>query len=78
MKDDNFSDLPDWNEGLKDPDEEGEEWKPNPTKEACKLLYQQWSSVITMLNGCLKTDKSDKESDESFTADFQSMILGDA
>ena len=33
---DNFSDLPAWGDNLNDPGEEGEEWKPNPTRDACK------------------------------------------
>lgn len=77
MKDDYFSDLPDWDDNLKDPDEEGEEWKPNPTRDACKEMYKQWSLVMTMLNGCLRDDTI-KDEPDSFGAEYQSMILGDA
>ena len=42
MKDDHLSDLPPWDDDeFKDEDEEGEEWKPNPTRDACRNLYQQ-------------------------------------
>ncbi len=76
MRDDNFSDLPDWNDDL-DPDEEGESWKPNPTKEACKKLYLQWSSVMTMLNGCLKINNEEKAED-TWIDSIQSILLADA
>lgn len=51
---DRLSDLPEWDdEEFRDEDEEGEEWKPNPTREACKALYQQWQQVMIVLNGAL-------------------------
>lgn len=74
---DNFSDLPDWDDNLKDADEEGEEWKPNPTRDACKAMYKQWSVIMTMLNGCLN-EESDKTEEGSWTENYQSMMLGDA
>lgn len=77
MKDDNFSDLPGWDDNLKDPDNEGEEWKPNPTRDACKEMYKQWATIMTMLNGCLR-DNIPKDDEDNFMADHQSMILGDA
>ena len=75
MKNDNFSDLPSWDDDLNDPNDEGEEWKPNPTRDACKEMYAQWSVVMTMLNGCLNADE---EKEDSWTADYQGMMLGDA
>ena len=78
MKDNNFNDLPEWRDGFNDPDDEGEEWKPNPTKEACKALYQQWGIIITMLKGGLDIDKLQKETDDTWTTDYQTMMLGDA
>lgn len=73
-----FNDLPDWDDNLKDPDEEGEEWKPNPTKEACKALYQQWSVIMTMLKGGLNLDKEEKETEEAHSSYYKSMMVGDA
>lgn len=73
-----FNDLPDWDDNLKDPDEEGEEWKPNPTKEACKALYQQWSVIMTMLKGGLNLDKEEKETEETHSSYYKSMMVGDA
>lgn len=77
MKDDNFSDLPAWDDNLSDPNDEGEEWKPNPTRDACKEMYKQWSVIMTMLNGCLREEGEEKE-EESWTAHYQAMMLGDA
>jgi hypothetical protein len=52
MRNDKLSDLPEWNDDdFKD--EEGEEWKSNPTRDACKVLYQQWQQVMIVLNGAL-------------------------
>ena len=78
MKDNNFNEVPEWDDDLKDHDEEGEEWKPNPTKEACKALYKQWAIVMIMLNGALQIDEEEKESEESWTNNYQSIMLGDA
>ena len=77
MKDDNFSDLPGWDDNLKDHDDEGEEWKPNPTRDACKAMYKRWSTIMTMLNGCLR-DNIIKGEESDFIVEHQSMILGDA
>jgi hypothetical protein len=42
MRHDHLSDLPEWNDDeFKDEDDEGEGWKPKPTREACKALYYQ-------------------------------------
>lgn len=75
MKDNNFNDLPEWHDRF---DDEGEEWKPNPTKQACKALYQQWGIIMTMLKGGLDIDKLQKETGENWTTDYQAMMLGDA
>ena len=78
MKDNNFNDLPQWDDDLEDRDDEGEGWKPNPTKEACKASYQQWSVIMTMLNGGMDVDKLEKETEENWTSSYQGMMLGDA
>ena len=52
MNFDHLSDLPEWDDDeFKDEDDEGEGWKPNPTKDACRNLYQQWQQVMIVLNG---------------------------
>ena len=82
MNFDHLSDLPEWDDDeFKDEDEEGEEWKPNPTKEACKKLYQQWQQVMIVLNGAFDS-MNIEEKEGGFPPDYwedhKGMILGDA
>lgn len=82
MKYDNLSDLPEWDDDdFRDEDEEGEEWKPNPTRDACRTLYHQWQQVMIVLNGALDSMKVE-EKEDGFPADYwedhKGMILGDA
>ena len=79
---DKLSDLPDWEDDeFKDENEEGEEWKQNATREACKALYHQWQQVMIVLNGALDSMNTDT-GENSFSAehweDMKGMILGDA
>lgn len=51
-----YHDLPDWDdEQLRRLEEENEIWGPNPTREACKALYQQWQQVVYLLNAAFAT-----------------------
>jgi hypothetical protein len=83
---DNLSGLPEWDDDeFDDEDKEGEEWKPNPTKDACKAMYEQWKEVLTLLNAAFDTDhRPDEPEDEeenpekSFLAQSKGMIIGDA
>ena len=82
MRHDHLSDLPEWDDDdFKDEDDEGEEWKPNPTREACKALYNQWQQVMTVLNGALDS-MTVEEKEDGFPADYwedhKGMLLGDA
>ncbi|HWB26643.1 MAG TPA: hypothetical protein VG738_14260 [Chitinophagaceae bacterium] len=84
MNFDGLNDLPDWDDdyikGLSN-DEEGEDWKPNPTREACKAMYTKWNEVIMMLNGVLEDAEDEDEPGQhsaSFIAERKNMILGDA
>ena len=80
---DKLSDLPDWDDDddFRDEDEEGEGWKPNPTRDACKALYQQWQQVMIVSNGALDS-MNIQEKEDGFLADYwedhKAMILGDA
>lgn len=79
---DHLSDLPEWDDdAFKDEDDEGEEWKPNPTRDACKKLYLQWQQVMIVLNGAFDSMKIE-EKEGGFPADYwedhKGMILGDA
>lgn len=89
---DKLSGLPDWDDDeFEDDDNEGEEWKPKPTKEAAKAMYEQWKTVMVVLKGALGSMDLEEEGDEeqedlSDTGDFPSaywkdhmaMVLGDA
>lgn len=82
MKNDHLSDLPPWDEDdFDDEESEGEEWKPNPTREACKNLYQQWQQVMIVLNGALDSMNMEEKEDgfpAGYWEDHKAMILGDA
>ncbi len=71
----NLNDVPEWDDDIHDPEEE---WKPSATRDACKEMYIHWSTIMTMLNGCLREDLSEKKAGKDFYADYQGMILGDA
>ena len=79
---DHLSSLPEWDDDdFKDEENEGEDWKPNPTKDACKELYAQWQQVMIVLKGALDSMKTEEKEDD-FPADYwedrKGMILGDA
>jgi len=80
---DGLNDLPDWDdESMKGLNEdEGDEWKPNPTYDACKAMYIKWNEIIIMLNGALGDLEDEDEPGQhgaSFIRDRKAMILGDA
>ncbi len=83
---DNLSGLPEWEDDEFE-DEEGEAWKPNPTRDACKAMYEQWKEVMTLLNAAFDTDlraneteeeKDDEDPEKSLIEHSKGMILGDA
>jgi len=80
MNYDHLSDLPDWDDDEFKDEEEGEEWKPNPTRDACKVLYGQWQQVMIVLNGALDSMVIE-EKEEGFPADYwedhKAMLVGD-
>jgi hypothetical protein len=82
MKFDHLSDLPEWDDDeFKDEDEEGEEWKPNPTRDACKELYMQWQQVMIVLKGALDSMIVEEKEDgfpPDYWEDHKGMLLGDA
>jgi hypothetical protein len=82
---DQLNDLPEW----EDDDEfdrlgediEGEAWKPNPTRDACKAMYKKWNEIIIMLNGALVTEEeneADEDAFRRFTKEKVAIVLGDA
>ncbi len=81
MEFDNISGLPEWeDDDFLNEDEEGEEWKPNPTRDACKAMYEQWKQVMTVLTGVLETMNTDTGENgfpASYWEDHKGMLLGD-
>jgi len=78
---DSLNDLPDWDDDdFSKFDEEGEDWKLKPTREACKLLYKQWQQIVLMLNGAFESMNTEGQNNFSkeYWEDYKGVILGDA
>ncbi|MBK8521022.1 MAG: hypothetical protein WAT20_06190 [Ferruginibacter sp.] len=82
MKDDDLNDLPKWDDHeFDDEDEEGEGWKPNETKAACKAMYQQWGTVMIVLKAAFDSLQEPTDGDplnKEMMEDHVAMIMGDA
>lgn len=82
MKIDDLNELPDWDDdALDDLEEEGEEWKPNPTKEFCRQMYTQWNVVMTVLKASFDSLKEPGEDNlyrKDHIEDMINMLMGDA
>jgi hypothetical protein len=82
MRIDDLNELPEWDDDkFRDEDEEGEESKPNPTRDLCKAMYQQWNQVMIVLNAAFDSLKDPQEDDmfsKEHLEDHKQMILGDA
>ena len=82
MRSDDLNELPEWDDNeFENSDDEGEAWKPNPTKDACKAMYLQWNTVMTVLTAAFDSLKEPGE-DSLFTnemlEDHIAMLTGDA
>lgn len=45
-----LNELPPWNDNdFNVEDQDRESWKPNPTRDDSKAMYQQWNMVMTLL-----------------------------
>lgn len=80
MKIDNLNELPEW-EDDNFRDEEGEEWKPSPTRDLCKAMYVQWNEVMIVLKASFDSLKQpDKENlySKEHVEDMIGMLMGDA
>jgi hypothetical protein len=73
----NLNELPPWNDKNDFDDNEGEEWKPNPTKDACKILYTKWNEILGMLRGALSEEFAEND-EKDFHQNNIEMIIGDA
>ncbi len=82
MKDDDLNDLPKWDDHeFGDEDDDGEGWKPNDTKAACKAMYQQWGTVMTVLKAAFDSLHEPTDGDilnKEMMEDHVAMIMGDA
>jgi hypothetical protein len=74
-----LSHLPEWDDlGFR---QEEEEWKPNPTSDACRAMYKQWQQVMIVLTGameCIKPEEKEGGFSPDHWEDHKAMILGDA
>jgi len=75
-----LSDLPEWQEDQFPIDEdEAENWQTNPTRGACKALYEQWRHVMFLLKGVLQPIMEKDEGDYAeMDTDHAGMLQGDA
>ena len=83
MKIDDLNELPEWDddEFRDDEDAEGEEWKPNPTKDLCKAMYEQWNQVMIVLKAAfdsLKEPGEDNVSPDDILEHFKAKLIADA
>ncbi|MBK8611141.1 MAG: hypothetical protein IPL84_14670 [Chitinophagaceae bacterium] len=82
MRIDNLNELPDWDDHELDPGEkEGEAWKPNPTRDACKAMYIQWNSVMTVIQAAFDSMPEPEDQDmlsKEMLEDHMEMITADA
>ncbi len=82
MENDNINELPEWDDDFGQyEDDEGEEWKPNPTRDLCKAMYVQWNQVLIVLNGAFDSMKEPAENSlypKDYIEDHKTMMLGDA
>ncbi|MBK6390801.1 MAG: hypothetical protein KA109_11420 [Saprospiraceae bacterium] len=79
--DDQYHELPEWQDDFMDEEEEGESWKPNPTRDACKAMYEQWNEVVLILKAAfdsLKEPKDNDRFDKEYTEEFKASLLSDA
>ena len=62
MRIDDLNELPEWDDDkFRDEDDEGEEWRPNPTRDLCKAMYQQWNQIMIVLNAAFDSLKDPVE-----------------
>ncbi len=77
----NFNELPEWDDDVfRDQDEEDEAWKPHPTRDLCKAMYEQWNQVMMVLKAAfdsLQASSEDALFNEEQLEDHKAMILAD-
>ena len=83
MEIDDLNELPEWDDDkfLDDEHEEGEEWKPNPTRDVCKAMYEQWNQVMIGLKAgfdSLKEPGEDSLYPKDYIEEHKAILLADA
>ena len=82
MRIDDLNELPDWDDDEFSDDDEGEGWKPNPTRDVCKAMYQQWNTVMMVLKAAFDSLKEPNEEDNMLSKemleDHIAMLTGDS
>lgn len=80
MEIDDLNELPEWDKDRLDNDE-GEEWKPNPTRDLCKAMNEQWNQVMIVLKAAFDSLKEPGENtlySKDYLEDHKAILLGDA
>ncbi len=80
MEIDDLNELPEWDDDFHD-EEEGEEWKPNATRDLCKAMYEQWNQMMIVLKAAFDSMKEPGEDSlypKGYIEDHKAMLLGDA
>ena len=82
MEIDDLNELPEWDDDkFLDDEEEGEEWKPNPTRDVCKAMYEQWNQVMIVLKAgfdSLKEPGEDSLYPKDSIEEHKAILLADA
>ena len=79
MNTNQFTDLPDWDDDdFHTEEDEGEEWKPNPTRETCKALYAKWQEVVFLLKGVLVPIIENEDRTDPMLSHAAGDLYGDA
>jgi len=79
MNTDDLNELPDWDDH--DFDHEGENGHTSPTRIACKAMYAQWNTVMTVLQAAFDSIPEPGEDDipgKDMLEDHMAMVTGDA
>lgn len=79
MNSDQFNDLPEWDDERirQSKDEQGDEWKPDPTYDACKALFAKWQEVVFLLKGIIGPFMEQKEEgdDDMFSSIARELFM---
>ncbi len=82
MEIDDLNELPEWDEDeFQEEEEEGEGWKPNPTRDLCKAMYEQWNQVMIVLKAAFDSMQEPGDNrlyPKGYIEDHKAMMLADA